>query len=94
MPFLERDGITFHYRDKGAGLPFVFQHGLGGDVGQPFGLFQPPPGCRFLAMDFRAHGETRPLGDSGKLSIACFADDVIALMDTLSLPRAIVGGVS
>jgi pimeloyl-ACP methyl ester carboxylesterase len=94
MPYLERDGITFRYRDEGSGLPFVFQHGLGADVAQPFGLFQPPPGCRLLAMDFRAHGETRPLGDGEKLSIACFADDVIALLNALSIPRAIVGGVS
>ena len=32
MLVLERDGLQFHYRDEGHGLPFVFQHGLGGDV--------------------------------------------------------------
>jgi hypothetical protein len=30
MPNCQRDGIAFHYRDTGQGLPFVFQHGLGG----------------------------------------------------------------
>lgn len=94
MPFLERAGITFHYRDEGSGLAFIFQHGLGADSGQPFALFQPPRGCRLLAFDFRGHGETRPLGEGEKLSIACFADDTIGLMDALSIPRAIIGGVS
>ena len=28
MPYLHRDGIAFHYRDEGGGVPFVFQHGL------------------------------------------------------------------
>lgn len=31
MPVFERDGLVFHYLDKGdpTGRPFVFQHGLG-----------------------------------------------------------------
>ena len=34
MPCFERDGLQFHYRDEGDGLPFVFQHGLGSDLTQ------------------------------------------------------------
>ena len=37
------DGIRFHYRDEGSGIPFVFQHGLGADLSQPFSLCHPPP---------------------------------------------------
>jgi pimeloyl-ACP methyl ester carboxylesterase len=94
MPQFQRDALSFNYRETGAGIPFVFQHGLGGDVSQPFGLFLPPPGFRLLAFDCRGHGETRPLGDPEKISIASFADDLLALLDTLALPRAIVGGIS
>lgn len=94
MPFFDRDGVHFHYLEIGQGTPFFFQHGLGGDVNQPFGLFRPPPGFRLLAMDCRAHGETRPLGDEEKIGLAPFADDLIALMDDLGIPRAIVGGIS
>ena len=40
MPIFRHDDIEFHYQDSGSGgRPFVFQHGLGGDVNQPFGLF-------------------------------------------------------
>ena len=66
MAILEHDGLSFHYLDKGSGTPFFFQHGLGGDVNQTFGLFQPPPGIRLISYDCRAHGETRPLGDPEK----------------------------
>jgi len=94
MPLFSRDGIEFHYREVGEGAPFVFQHGLGGDTSQPLGIFQPPPGFRLLTMDCRGHGETRPLGDVAKISIAVFADDVVALLDHLGVRRAVVGGIS
>ena len=35
MPQFTRDGIQFHFEETGMGLPFIFQHGLGGDVTQP-----------------------------------------------------------
>jgi pimeloyl-ACP methyl ester carboxylesterase len=94
MPFFRRDDLEFHYRQQGEGLPFVFQHGLGGDANQPFGLFTPPAGFRLLTLDCRGHGEKRPLGDLDKLSYASFADDVCALLDQLQLPQVILGGIS
>ena len=68
--------------DKGNYLgwrPFVFQHGLGGDVSQPAGVFPPPRGFRLISLDCRGHGGTRPLGPADKLSVSSFADDVVAL---------------
>ena len=94
MPSFAHDGLVFNYLDSGDGTPFVFQHGLGGDVNQPFGLFRPPPGFRLLAFDCRAHGETRPLGDESKIGLAPFADDLLFFLDYLGIDRAIVGGIS
>ena len=94
MPFFQHDGLQFHFEERGSGLPFVFQHGLGGDVGQPIGIFKPPPGFRLLAMDCRAHGETRPLGDPKKIKLNCFADDLLKFLDHLELSEVIVGGIS
>jgi pimeloyl-ACP methyl ester carboxylesterase len=96
MPTFPRDGLSFHYRDRNAGadVAFVFQHGLGSDSAQPFGLYTPPPHLRLLSLDCRAHGETRPLGDPKKVSLAPMADDVVALLDTLGIDRAVVGGIS
>jgi pimeloyl-ACP methyl ester carboxylesterase len=95
MVRFHHDGIQFFYRDSGGdGLPFVFQHGLGGDVEQPFGLFQPPPGIRLLAFDCRAHGQTNPLGDPAKIRIAQFSADLAAFLDYLAIEQAIIGGIS
>jgi pimeloyl-ACP methyl ester carboxylesterase len=94
MPTFTHDGLTFHYEDTGEGVPFIFQHGLGGDVNQPCGLFRPPAGVRLLALDCRGHGETRPLGEPVKIGIAPFADDLHALLDHLRIDRAVVGGIS
>jgi pimeloyl-ACP methyl ester carboxylesterase len=94
MPFFHHDGLRFHYRDEGQGLPFVFQHGLGGDLNQPFGVYRAPPGIRQLGFDARGHGQTRPLGDEHKLSIATLAEDLIAFLDHLGIGQAVVGGIS
>ena len=94
MPFFQRDGVVFNYHDEGSGLPFFFQHGLGADLTQPFGLFKPPPGIRLIAFDCRAHGLTRPIGNPEKVTIAGFADDLDALMQYLEIHEAVVGGIS
>ena len=96
MPAFERDGVAFNYLDEGdpSGLPFVFQHGLGGDISQPAGIFPPLSGVRLLSLDCRGHGGTYPLGSAQKLSFSSFADDVAALMDHVGLQRAVVGGIS
>ena len=95
MPFFTHDGIQFHFRDSGgSGVPFVFQHGLGADVGQTFELFAPPPGFRLLSFDCRAHGETKPLGPEDKISVEQFAEDLRAFLDQLRIKRAVIGGIS
>jgi pimeloyl-ACP methyl ester carboxylesterase len=94
MPRFSWDDLSFHYRDVGQGIPFIFQHGLGGDANQPFGLFVAPAGIRLLCLDCRGHGGTQPLGDPEKITLASFADDLHQLMDQLRLKCAIVGGIS
>lgn len=93
MPRFQRHALTFHYRETGAGLPFVFQHGLGGDVSQPFGLFAPPPGIRLIAFDCRGHGGS-DLGPEDQLRLAVFAEDLVGLLDALNLNRVVLGGIS
>src|SRR5579883_836346 len=85
MPGFDHDSLRFHYRERGEGFPFIFQHGLGGDLNQPFSLYQPPAGIRLLGFDARGHGQTHPLGDVDQLSIATLADDLIAFLDHLGI---------
>src|SRR5262245_3087484 len=90
MLVLDHDGLRFHYRDEGKGLPFVFQHGLGGDLSQPLSVYRPGPGIRLLGFDARGHGRTHPLGDLSRLSIAGLADDLLAFLDHLGVDRAVI----
>lgn len=94
MPTFAHDGLEFHYRDLGQGVPFVFLHGLGFDLEQPFALYAPSDGARLIGFDFRAHGQTTPLGDVKKISFASYADDLVALLDHLRIEQAVVGGLS
>ena len=94
MPFFTHDGTQFHYRTEGSGLAFIFQHGLGADLSQPFNLVRPPPGFRLLAFDTRDHGQTRPVSPPERLRFNTFAEDLLALLDHLEVQRAIVGGIS
>ncbi len=94
MPEFTRDGLTFFYREAGEGLPFVFQHGLGGDSSRAFAGYSPQPGIRLIGFDARGHGETRPLGPPDRLRLATFADDLIGLMDHLGIEKAVIGGIS
>lgn len=94
MPFFEREGIRFHYQDCGAGLPLIFQHGLGADAQQVCELISPPPGTRLLCLDCRAHGQSHPVGPEKGVAVEQFVADVGAWLEHLGLARAVVGGIS
>ena len=94
MPQFVRAGIRFHFQERGAGAPFIFQHGLGGDTHQITDLYMSPSGIRLITLDCRAHGATRPLGDTSMLRFDALADDVVALLDHLDLDEAVIGGIS
>ena len=94
MPRFAHDGLAFRYRDSCAGVPFVFQHGLGSDGRQPFDLCGTLDDVRLLALDCRAHGGTTPIGPEEKIGLKQSADDLSALLDELEIERAVIGGVS
>lgn len=94
MAFFIYDEVNFNYLDQGTGLPFIFQHGLGGNLDHLSGLFEPQQGVRFIRMDFRAHGKTVPVNLPKTLTFDCFANDLLVLADTLELEKMVIGGVS
>jgi len=94
MPIFHHDQLSFRYRDQGTGPVFLFQHGLGGDLTQPLGLYPPRDGLRLISMDCRGHGETRPLGEPEKLRFDTFSDDLAALLRHRGVRQAVWGGIS
>src|SRR2546428_739265 len=66
---------------------------MGGEITQPFGLFHSPSGIRLIAFDRRGCGLSS-VGRQDQVRLSTFADDLLALMDYLEIPSAIVGGIS
>src|SRR5436190_13712110 len=93
MPFFENRRIRLHYEESGSGLPFIFQHGLGADVNQPFGLFKPPAGIRLIALDARGHGQSET-GPAEEISLSASADDLLQLIKYFEIPGSVFGGIS
>lgn len=86
--------LAVHDSGSGSGtVPFVFQHGLCGDVGQTAEACPDDTSIRLLTLECRGHGAS-PAGAFEHLSIATFADDVVALIESSALAPVVLGGVS
>ena len=94
MPYFRHDNLQFYFEEHGSGRPFVFSHGLGGNLDRSLDLTHQLPNIHLILYDNRAHGRTTPIGDPDKLTFETMAEDMAALLDYLHLPRAFVGGVS
>jgi pimeloyl-ACP methyl ester carboxylesterase len=94
MPFLEQDGIQFHYQVSGKGPALVFCHGLTGNLEQSKELLGTVPGFQMIVWDARGHGRTTPAGPSDHFTFEAFAHDLARLLDHLHVRDAIIGGIS
>jgi len=91
---LVRDGVALRVDDAGgAGLPVIFQHGLGGDARQAAEAFPADAAFRRLTLECRGHGGSEA-GTPDRFSIATFADDVAALIEATGHGPLVVGGIS
>jgi pimeloyl-ACP methyl ester carboxylesterase len=87
-----REGLTLAAYDSGGdGLPVVFLHGLCGDARQTAEAFPDDAVFRLITLECRGHGVSQA-GDV--FSIATFSGDIAALIEHLSLPPVVVGGIS
>jgi pimeloyl-ACP methyl ester carboxylesterase len=90
---LQRGNAMLRGWDGGEGLPVIFQHGLGGDEAQVAEVFPDGQGIRRLTLECRGQGKSS-LGNAGEVSIAQFADDVLAFADSRGVDRFVIGGIS
>jgi 3-oxoadipate enol-lactonase len=87
------NGITLAYDDRGAGSPLVFLHAfpLNRTMWTPQELALSSQ-FRIITVDLRGHGESdAPLW---RYTLDQTADDVLALMDVLSVRQAVLVGLS
>jgi pimeloyl-ACP methyl ester carboxylesterase len=94
---LQIGGASLHYQTidvAGDGsMPFVFQHGMGGDANQALGYVGDAPPSPVISLNARGHAPSSDI-DPAAATFDTFADDVIALADQLELARFVVGGIS
>jgi pimeloyl-ACP methyl ester carboxylesterase len=87
------EGAMLHVADAGGGLPFVFQHGLGGNAGQTAEVFPSGSGRRLITLECRGHGKSEA-GPEAAFSLSQFCDDLgMFIAETLPGPVDI-GGIS
>lgn len=92
-----RSGRRIAYREHGAGpRVIVLTHGLLMD-GRMYTRLAPilaDRGYRVLAVDMLGHGDSDQPYDMTAYSMTQFGQDVIALLDHLEIPDAVIGGTS
>lgn len=87
------EGCRLHYVDEGAGMPVLWQHGLGATQSQAAEVFPASSRFRRITLECRGHAGSE-LGAPEALTIRQFASDAAALLDHLGVKRAVVGGIS
>ena len=99
MPSFHNGAVEIAYLDEGEGDPIILVHGFASSrnvnwVYPTWVSDLKKDGRRVIALDNRGHGDSAKLYDAAQYEISVMADDVIALMDHLSLARADVMGYS
>jgi pimeloyl-ACP methyl ester carboxylesterase len=94
MAYFRHSEVDFHFEEYGRGTPFIFSHGLGGNLAQVREELGELPGVRLILYDNRGHGRTSATAGNSRPSFSQMAADMAALLDGLDIPGAVVGGVS
>ncbi len=95
MGDLDVNGARIHYVSVGQGTPMLLLHGypLSGELFARNRDALAAAGYRVITIDHRGYGSsTAPASDPG--SLETYAQDALAVMDRLNVPRAIIGGMS
>lgn len=93
MPCFENSGAKLYFEETGCGNPLIFLHGAAWDMHQwdeQIRYFSKE--YRVIALDARGHGKSSL--PPGKVSPDIFWRDVVAMMDFLSIPKAVICGLS
>ncbi|MCU0479717.1 MAG: alpha/beta hydrolase [Anaerolineae bacterium] len=83
--------IADHRKADSTHIPVIFIHGAGGTHLDWSADLRRLPQANAVALDLPAHGKSTP---PHRTTIKEYADDVLALVDALQLPRAIFAGHS
>jgi len=91
MPTANINGQKINYETKGSGIPVVLIPGMGTDLTFWDPLVPLLPDHKLIMPDNRGAGKTKY---TGKISVSDMTDDIVALLDHLSIFKAHVVGWS
>jgi pimeloyl-ACP methyl ester carboxylesterase len=99
MPRFAHEDVEIAFLDEGEGEPIVLIHGFASNkevnwIAPGWVTTLRRAGRRVIALDNRGHGQSTKLYEPAAYHSAIMAQDVRALLDHLSLPRADVMGYS
>lgn len=97
MPYLDRDGVAIYYEEHGTGesVPLLLSHGYSAtaEMWTP-NLEALSADRKVITWDIRGHGRSDSPPDLDMYSEALSVADMAAVLDAVSEPRAVVGGLS
>lgn len=93
MPYFENQGAKLYFEENGQGKPLIFLHGASWDMHQWKRQVEHfSSSYQVITLDARGHGKSSL--PPGKVSPNIFWQDVVAMMDFLSISKAIICGLS
>jgi pimeloyl-ACP methyl ester carboxylesterase len=88
-------GLELAVETRGAGPPLLFAHGLSGNRERTLLALEPLAGdYRIVVFDQRGHGDSTPVREPALYDPEAMAADAAAVLDSLDVDRAIIGGES
>ena len=95
MPKIDRDGVKIYYEVHGDGPPLILTHGYSSTSAMWKGQVEALSRHHKLVLwDMRGHGQSDYPDDLQAYSEALTVGDIAALLDTVGVRRAVVGGLS
>ena len=82
------------YYTRGNGKPLIFLHGLGASISQVVKLLDGLSNTQLVSLDFPGHGKSAYPSSGIDPSFDFYTDELLRLMDHLSIEKADIGGIS
>ena len=95
MPMLNNNGVNLYYETHGAGPVLLLSHGFSATSSMWRGQVEPlSKGHTLVLWDMRGHGRSDYPADPAAYSEDATVADMVAILDTVGAPSAIIGGLS